>query len=92
MSTEDELKRAALILEIAEAISSQFRTVGPVPPEFFPLPQRGPAFWPEAVTYYDMEKRGVLMLVRLRKARNQRGRVLVPYQKALAAIRKLANA
>ncbi len=93
MPSEEDLKRAALILEIAEAISNQFRTVGPVPPEFFPLPQKGPDphFGLSRSTYYDFEKRGLLMLVRLRKAGNQRGKVLVPYQKALAAIRKMAN-
>jgi len=94
MPTEEELKRAALILEIAEAISNQFQAVGPVPPEFFPLPRKGPDphFGLGRSTYYDMEKRGVLMLVRLRKAGNRRGKVLVPYQKTLAAIRKIANA
>lgn len=76
--------------------ATRFRqlAVGPVPLELFPLPQKGPDphFGLGRSTYYDMEKRGVLKLARLRKAGNRRGKVLVPYQKALAAIREMANA
>jgi hypothetical protein len=62
-------------------------------PEFFPLPQRGqdPHFGLGRSTYYDLEKRGLLRLVRLRKPGNVRGRVLVPYVDALAAVRKLSG-
>jgi hypothetical protein len=62
-------------------------------PEFFPLPQRGqdPHFGLGRSSYYDLEKRGLLSLVRLRKPGNIRGRVLVPYADALAAVRKLSG-
>jgi hypothetical protein len=62
-------------------------------PEFFPLPQRGqdPHFGLGRSFYYDLEKRGLLRLVRLRKPGNIRGRVLVPYAAALAAVRKLSG-
>jgi hypothetical protein len=90
MPSTEELKRAALILEIAEAISNQFRTVGPVPPEFFPLPDRGPDphFGLSRSMYYDLEKRGKIMLVRLRKAGNLRGKVLVRYRQVLEYVEK----
>jgi hypothetical protein len=60
-------------------------------PEFFPLPQRGqdPFFGVGRSFYYDLEKRGLLRLVRLRKPGNVRGKVLVPYADMLAAVRKL---
>ena len=63
-------------------------------PELFPLPQRGqdPHFGLGRSTYYDLERRGILRLVRLRKPGNLRGKVLVPYGAALAAIQKLSEA
>ncbi len=62
-------------------------------PEFFPLPQRGqdPFFGLGRSSYYDLEKRGLLRLVRLRKPGNIRGKVLIPYADALAALRKLSS-
>ena len=64
-----------------------------VPPEFFSLPSRGldPHFAISRSGYYDLEARGFLQLVRLRKPGNVRGKVLVPYAKALTAIRALAE-
>jgi hypothetical protein len=63
-------------------------------PELFPLPQRGqdPHFGLGRSTYYDLERRGILRLVRLRKPGNLRGKVLVPYNAALAAIQRLSGA
>jgi hypothetical protein len=62
-------------------------------PEFFPLPQRGPDpfFSLGRSSYYDLEKRGLLRLVRLRKPGNLRGKVLVPYDETAALIRRLAK-
>lgn len=61
-------------------------------PECFPLPQRGqdPHFGLGRSFYYDLERRGLLRLVRLRKPGNLRGKVLVPYADMLAAVRKLS--
>jgi len=62
-------------------------------PEFFPLPQRGPDphFGLGRSTYYDVERRGLLRLVRVRKPGNTRGKVLVPYAETAALIRRLAT-
>jgi len=38
--------------------------------------------------YYDLEKRGKIMLVRLRKAGNLRGKVLVRYRQVLEYVEK----
>ena len=50
-------------------------------PEFFPLPARGldPYFGISRSSYYDLENRRLLRLVRIRKPGNIRGKVLVPY-------------
>lgn len=60
------------------------------PPTFFPLPSRGadPYFGLGRSSYYDFERRGWLSLVRVRKPGNVRGRVLVPYAKMLALMRR----
>lgn len=77
--------------------SIQFTTPASPParfaPEFFPLPQRGqdPYFGLGRSSYYDLEKRGLLRLVRLRKPGNIRGKVLVPYADTMAAVRKLSG-
>jgi hypothetical protein len=64
-----------------------------VPPEFFPIPPRGGDrfFGISRSSYYDLEKRGLLRLVRLRKPGNLHGRVLVPYAATLALIRRLSQ-
>jgi len=53
----------------------------PVPPEFFTIPARGPDpfFGISRSSYYDLEKKGLLKLARIRKPGNTRGRVLIPY-------------
>lgn len=63
-------------------------------PEFFPLPQRGfdPHFGLGRTTFYDLEKRGLLRLVRVRKPGNIRGKVLVPYAATAALIRRMGKA
>jgi hypothetical protein len=63
-----------------------------IQPEFFPLPQRGhdPHLGLGRSTYYDLERRGLLRLVRVRKPGNLLGKVLVPYAEASALIRSLA--
>ncbi len=62
-------------------------------PELFPLPQRGqdPYLGLGRSSWYDLERRGLLQLVRVRKPGNVNGKVLIPYAKALAAINKLAE-
>lgn len=61
-------------------------------PEFFPLPQkaRDPHFGLGRSSYYDLEKRGLLRLIRLRKPGNQLGKVLVPYDETVKLIRRLS--
>jgi hypothetical protein len=63
------------------------------PPEFFPIPPRGPDsyFGLGRSSYYDLERRGLLRLVRVRKPGNSRGKVLVPFAEAAALIRKLGD-
>ncbi len=60
-------------------------------PEFFPIPQRGadPFFGLGRSSYYDLERRGLLRLVRIRKPGQVRGKVLVPFAETAAAIRGL---
>lgn len=67
-------------------------TTSTTPPEFFPLPSRGPDryFGLGRSSYYDLERRGLLRLVRLRKPGNIRGKVLVDYVATAALIRRLA--
>jgi hypothetical protein len=62
-----------------------------IPPSFYPLPQRGhdPHFGLGRSSYYDLERRGLLRLVRIRKPGNIRGKVLVPYSETAALLRKL---
>ena len=63
------------------------------PPESFPLPQRGPDphFGLGRTNFYDLEKRGLLRLIRVRKPGNVRGKVLVPYAETAALIRRLGK-
>lgn len=67
--------------------------VHPASPEFFPIPGRGPDpfFGISRSSYYDLERRGLLRLIRVRKPGNIRGRVLVPYAEACALIRQLSS-
>lgn len=64
-----------------------------VAPEFFPLPQRAhdPYFGLGRSNYYDLERRGLLRLIRVRKPGNIRGKVLVPFAETSALIRRLAG-
>jgi hypothetical protein len=60
-------------------------------PEFFALPPRGgdAYFGLSRSTYYDLERAGLLRLVRLRKPGNLRGKVLVPYDDVRALLSRL---
>ncbi len=62
-------------------------------PEFFPVPPRGPDpfFVLCRSIFYDLERRGLLRLVRVRKPGNVRGRVLVPYRDVAELIRRLSG-
>jgi hypothetical protein len=62
-------------------------------PEFTPLPLTGG----DAVTglsrswWYDLERRGLITLVRLRKPGSAKARVLLPVERALAVLEKLGG-
>lgn len=62
-------------------------------PDLFPIPQRGqdPYFGLSRTYYYNLEKRGLIRLVRLRKPGNIRGKVLIPYDETATALRKLGG-
>ena len=62
-------------------------------PEFFAVPQRGldPYFGIGRSSYYDLERRGLLKLRRLRKPGNIRGRVLISYAEVSALVHKLTD-
>jgi hypothetical protein len=62
-------------------------------PEFFVIPSRGldPHFSLARSSYYDLERRGLLRLVRIRKPGNIRGKVLVPYAETAALIRSFTT-
>lgn len=87
---EYESKVSKLMHEMANEIRASLRANGAVnsAPEFFPLPQRGtdPHFGLGRSTYYDLEKRGMLQLIRVRKPGNIRGKVLVPYAETAAML------
>lgn len=55
--------------------------------------QRGhdPFFGLGRSSYYDLEKRGLIKLVRIRKPGQVRGKVLIPYAETSAALRKLGG-
>ena len=58
-------------------------------PEFYRLPKPGegdPYFGLTRAHYYDLEKRGKLKLVRLRRPGAERGVTLVPYAKVAALV------
>lgn len=62
-------------------------------PEFFPLPSVGPDrfFGLGRSSYYDLERRGMLRLIRVKKPGNVRGKVLVPFAETAALIRRLGH-
>lgn len=59
-------------------------------PEFFPIPRRGldPFFGLSRADYYSFEKLGLLRLVRVLKPGNIRGKVLVPYVRVSALMKR----
>jgi len=66
----------------------------PQPPETFRLPrknERDPFFWLSRPYYYELEKAGLLRLIRLRKKGNLRGVTLVPYRAVAELIQKAAR-
>lgn len=73
------------------AVASPTPQSARIPPEFFPIPQRGsdPFFGLGRSSYYDLERRGLLRLVRVRKPGQVRGKVLVPFADTAACLRKL---
>ena len=62
-------------------------------PEFFPIPPKGQDQWfgIGRSSYYDLERRGLLTLRRLRKPGNLRGRVLISYAEVSALVNRLAG-
>jgi len=69
------------------------RSVMTIKPEFFALPAigRDPHFGLSRSTYYDLERRGLLRLARLRKPGNIRGRVMVPFPAVLDLLRRMGG-
>ena len=65
--------------------SSQIR------PEFFALPPRGgdAFFGLSKSTYYQLEKQGLIKMVRLRMRGSVRGKVLVPYDAVRALLARM---
>lgn len=60
-------------------------------PETFRLPrpgQRDPFFGLPRTTYYELEKEGVIRLIRLRKRGYQRGTTLIPFDQVLNYVRR----
>jgi hypothetical protein len=59
-------------------------------PEFFALPPRGgdPHFGLSRSSYYDLERRGLIRFVRIRKPGQQRGKVLVAFNDMTALMRR----
>ncbi len=62
-------------------------------PELLPIPPTGGdrIFSLSRSSWYDLERRGIVQLVRLRKPGNVRGRVLIPVERARIALSSLAN-
>lgn len=62
-------------------------------PEFIPLPQRGadPIFGLGRSSYYDLERRGIIQLVRIRKPGQVRGRVLIPVDAVRRELTRLSS-
>lgn len=78
-------------------MQTQFQTApagSPTPSEpiAFPLPQRGgdPYWHLSRSTWYALERAGLVTFLRIRLPGNIRGRVLIDYQQAAEALRKLA--
>ena len=63
------------------------------PPIAFPLPARGgDRFWGlSRSTWYSLERKGVIHFLRIRLPGNIRGRVLIDYAEAAAALRRLGE-
>jgi hypothetical protein len=66
---------------------------GPPTPEYIRLPVRGhdPFFGLSRSMWYELENRGVIRMVRIRKPGRVRGIVLIPYEQGREAVRKLAQ-
>jgi hypothetical protein len=74
----------------AEPSGSTFSPV--LTPEFLALPQRGPdaIFSLGRSSWYDLERRGLVRLVRIRKPGNRFGKVLIPVASARTALLRLS--
>lgn len=71
-------------------MSEQLRASATQAPEFFRLPSRGPDpfFGLSRGYYYELERDGLLQMVRLRRPGTKRGVLLVPYAQTLQLVRK----
>jgi hypothetical protein len=78
-------------ITLAQFLASSSIPLGKFTPESFPLPQRGadPFFGVGRSSYYDLERRGLLKLIRLRKPGQLRGKVLVPYADMAECLRRM---
>jgi hypothetical protein len=63
------------------SIGWQTETLGVLRPETFRLPKDGvdPFFGLSRSFYYELEKRGLVRLIRIRKSGRQRGVTLIPF-------------
>jgi hypothetical protein len=63
-------------------------------PEFFPIPKRGvdPFFGLGRSSYFDLERRGLLRLIRVRKPGQIRGKLLIPFAETAVLLRRLSDA
>jgi hypothetical protein len=64
----------------------------PTRPELFPIPRKGfdPFFSQSRTAIYDLERRGLLRLVRITKPGKSRGRTFVNYAEIAAVMKRLA--
>ena len=68
--------------------------VATIKPETFRLPrpgERDPYFGLPRTTFYELEKAGIIRLVRLRKRGNIRGITLIPFDQVLTYLRGLGE-
>lgn len=67
---------------IKGAMSEQLRTPATQAPEFFRLPSRGPDpfFGLSRGFYYELERDGLLQMVRIQRPGTKRGVLLVPFE------------
>jgi hypothetical protein len=76
------------------SIGWQTETLGALRPETFRLPKDGvdPFFGLSRSFYYELEKRGLVRLIRIRKRGRQRGVTLIPFDSVARLVREQMEA